>query len=242
MAEPVKSTVFVTVFNGDAVLGSKVFDIECKLIDERDIVSPTRIKIGNSNLEGFDANVFEYTFNVPSIDYDTTIRVDADTADEYRILEDGNTSYIVMFNRDKTKNSIYKINFNYDFVDSLDIEIQDTAETNELVNFVAKYNGTDVTNIVNVSLDSAYGYLENSGRIHLIKAGLVELNFTLGNASISKSVNVSGQDIIDVPQHNLTVDEIDKEAREHLEFIPCKTISDVLEHALIKNSGVRNEN
>ncbi len=42
-----------------------------------------------------------------------------------------------------------------------------------------------------------------------------------------------------IPDTNLRdLDEIDKEAREHLEFIPCKTVDDVLANALIHNTGV----
>jgi ATP-dependent Lon protease len=40
-----------------------------------------------------------------------------------------------------------------------------------------------------------------------------------------------------LPEDNLRdLDDIDAEAREHLHFIPCKTASDVLSHALVNNS------
>jgi ATP-dependent Lon protease len=38
-----------------------------------------------------------------------------------------------------------------------------------------------------------------------------------------------------IPEDNVRdLDEIDAEAREHLEFIPCKSAADVLAHALAK--------
>jgi ATP-dependent Lon protease len=49
----------------------------------------------------------------------------------------------------------------------------------------------------------------------------------------------SGIKTVLIPDTNVRdLDDIDKEAREHLKFIPCKTVDDVLEHALIKNLGV----
>jgi len=42
-----------------------------------------------------------------------------------------------------------------------------------------------------------------------------------------------------IPEDNMRdIDEIDSEARAHLQFIPCKTANDVLENALSKNGGI----
>ena len=42
-----------------------------------------------------------------------------------------------------------------------------------------------------------------------------------------------------IPADNLRdLDEIDSEARAHLNFIPCKTINEVLAHSLINKDGV----
>ena len=45
----------------------------------------------------------------------------------------------------------------------------------------------------------------------------------------------SGIKTVLIPEDNLRdLDEIDSEAKKHLNFIPCKTAEDVLNHALFK--------
>ena len=49
----------------------------------------------------------------------------------------------------------------------------------------------------------------------------------------------SGIKTVLIPEDNLRdLDEIDAEAREHLEFIPCKSADDVLSAALVKKAVV----
>ena len=208
-AEPGLYTVNVVVYKDNKVACSKNIDLECKFEDSRDVVAPERIKIGNSEFTEYTKNVYEYSVDTVSVDKNTTVTVENTSGDSSEVIKDGNKVYIVTFNRDKSKYSIHSIDFKYDYVGSLDVTVPDSAITNELVSYSCTYNGVDVTDIVNVGIDSDKGFKESKGKIHLIKGGLTTVKFSLGTATVEKTINVTGDDIIDEPQHKINIENLE---------------------------------
>lgn len=207
--KPGKYTVNIAAYKGDKIVGNKDFDVECKLNDNREKITPKSIKVGGEQFTQFNADIKEYKVNTESVDYNTTVEVETENGDTSNIIKDGNKTYIVLFNQDKSKNSIYSVEFTYDYVTSFDVEVSDSGNTQDELSYKCKYSGVDITDIVSVNIDPNSGYSGRAGQIEFIKSGLTTVTFSIGNVSVEKNINVTGEDLIDEPQHTTSIDDLD---------------------------------
>ena len=208
--EPGKVSLYFTAYNaGKAVEGENI-DFECKVVDDRESVELQDITVGGMTLPDFDKSKHSYVVDITNMKQDTTVKYTEKQGDSVETIVDGNTTYLVVFNKDKTKSTVYDITFTYSVVDSLDIEIADTVEVGMPLAYQCNYNNSSITDIVNVEIDPTKGFVVKPGEITCVDSGSVTINFVIGALNISKTIEVTGEKIIDVPQHELTIENINK--------------------------------
>lgn len=208
--EPGKMSLYFTAYSGESAIDGEQIDLECKVIDTRDKVELKNITIGGMVIDGFESGKYSYVVDITNMKQDTTIGYTADASDRVETIVDGNKTYLIVFNKDNTKSTVYDIELTYSVIDSLDIEINTSAEVGVPFTYQCKYNNGDINNIVNVEIDNTKGFVVKPGEIKFVDSGSININFTIGSVNISKTVDVTGEKIIDVPQHQLTVGNINK--------------------------------
>ena len=209
--EPGKISLHFTAYNNNnlAVDGYDV-ELECIAGDDRRNVELESITVGGKEIDDFNKGIYKYTVEIADVSVDTTVGYKSHPDDTVETISKGSKTYLVVFNKDKTNRAIYEIDFIYSNIDDINVEIAETAESGNILKYKCTSNNVDITSITDVKLDETKAFLENTGEIHLVDSGSLNVEFTAGNAKVTKAVNVTGDKVYDSPQYSLTIGDLTK--------------------------------
>ena len=209
--EPGKSTIFVVGYTDDVAVGSQTFNIECSYVDSREKVGLEKLYVGGEEITGFSSEVFDYTYNCESLDDDLAVTYrKQNEEDTVEVIQNKNSVSLLVCNRDKSKTSVYTIDFKYSFVSNLNVTIAESADTDSVLEYSCTYAGEDVTDLCCVAVPAESGYVKEDGQIYTVKPGEVSIVFSLGTVAVTKTVTFVGELVIDVPQFDLTLRDTSK--------------------------------
>lgn len=206
-----KDTLFIHNYTDDKIDGSIGVTVECNYVDDRDKVTLRSIRLNNRVIDGFDKDITQYTYTSTEGRLPTVSCEIGAPSDSYEVLSNKNVIYIAVFNRNKSKSTVYQINVNYTLSGELKIKLGDNRETGRFTEMHCMVGDTDVSDIANVTIESdgehTYGVVY-SDKVYFMYPGTFKLKATVGNLEAEETVTTTGNIDYDIPDYTFNLSDV----------------------------------